>query len=162
MLKPHTELRRRRNKLSWWPCPASCKVEQMNIVLHFGELAQCACIQELWLVTKIWGWGWTLFMQSWWQWTVGKGLEHLQRCSVCDPGKIFFTSKFSTLLQSTHKTETGTANRWGTPNSKPPERIITMGHSEKHWAGVRSYLLQSFHRPRQRAQLCGAKTIFLR
>jgi hypothetical protein len=25
----------------------------------------------------------------------GRGLEHLQRCSVCDPAKIFFTSKLS-------------------------------------------------------------------
>ncbi len=25
-------------------------------------------------------------------------LEHLQRCSVCDPAKIFFTSKFSYIL----------------------------------------------------------------
>jgi hypothetical protein len=60
--------------------------------------------------------------------TVGKGLEHLQRCSVGDPGKIFFTSKFSYVLfcNPTHKTETGTANMWGTPNSKPPGRIITM------------------------------------
>jgi len=41
-------------------------------------------------------------------------LEHLQRCAVCDPGEIFFTSKFSYVLfcNPTNKTETGTANRW--------------------------------------------------
>ncbi len=43
----------------------------------------------------------------------GGYLEHLQLCSVCDPENIFFTSMF------THKTETGTANRWGTTNTKP-------------------------------------------
>jgi hypothetical protein len=30
----------------------------------------------------------------------------------------------------THKTETGTPNRWGTTNSEPPEPIIPMGQSE--------------------------------
>jgi hypothetical protein len=46
--------------------------------------------------------------------------------------KIFFTSKFSYLFicNPTHKTETGTANRWGTTNSKPPGPIIMMGQSE--------------------------------
>jgi hypothetical protein len=41
----------------------------------------------------------------------------------------FFTSKFNYLLfcNPTHKTETGTANRWGTAgNSKPPGPIIMM------------------------------------
>jgi hypothetical protein len=39
-----------------------------------------------------------------------------QRSSVCDPAKIFLTSKFSYLLfcNPTHKTKTGTANRWET------------------------------------------------
>ncbi len=47
-------------------------------------------------------------------------LEHLERCWVCDSEKIFFTSKFSYVLfcNSTNKTETGTANTWGTTNSK--------------------------------------------
>jgi hypothetical protein len=134
MLKPHTELRRRRrrNKLSWWPCPASCKVEQMNTVLHFGELAKCACIQELWFVTKTWGWGRTLFMQSWGQCmsTVGKGSRPSPAVLSMWPWENMFTSKFSYVLfcNPTHKTETSA--RWGIPNSKPPGRIITMGQSE--------------------------------
>jgi len=39
---------------------------------------------------------------------------HLQWCSVCDPAKVFLTSKFSYLLFSNpaHQTKTGTANRW--------------------------------------------------
>ncbi len=53
-----------------------------------------------------------------------QGLQHLQRCSVCDLAKIFFTSKFSYVLfcNPTHKTETGTANRWGTTSSTPANR----------------------------------------
>jgi len=50
-------------------------------------------------------------------------LEHLQWYSVCDPAKIFLTSKFSYLRFSkpTYKTKTGTAtNRWETTNSNPP------------------------------------------
>jgi hypothetical protein len=59
-------------------------------------------------------------------------LEHLQRCSVCDPAKIFFTFKFSCVLfcNLTNKTETGTSNKWGTTNSKPPGPIIMMNQSE--------------------------------
>ncbi len=60
-----------------------------------------------------------------------QGLEHLQRCSVCDLAKIFFTSKFSYVpfCNPTHKTETGTANRWGTTNSKPANRNTEqLGH----------------------------------
>ncbi len=58
--------------------------------------------------------------------------EHLQRYSVCDSAKIFFTSKFSYVLfcNPTHKTETGTTNRWGTTYSKPPGRIIMISQSE--------------------------------
>jgi hypothetical protein len=47
--------------------------------------------------------------------------------------KMFFTaSKFSYVLfcNPTHRTETGTAHRWGTTNSKPPGAIIMMGQSE--------------------------------
>jgi hypothetical protein len=42
-------------------------------------------------------------------------LEHLHQCSVCDPAKIFLTSKFSYLLLSnpTHKTKTSTLQRGG-------------------------------------------------
>jgi hypothetical protein len=59
-------------------------------------------------------------------------LEHLQWCSVCDPANIFFTSKFSYVLfcNPINKSETGTANRWGTTNNKPPGPIIMMGQSE--------------------------------
>jgi hypothetical protein len=48
-------------------------------------------------------------------------------------GKMFFTSKFRYLIfgDPTHKTETGTANRWGgVTNSKPPGLIIMMGQLE--------------------------------
>jgi hypothetical protein len=46
--------------------------------------------------------------------------------SVCDPAKIFFTSKSSYLLlwNPTDKTETETTNRWGSTNSKPLGPII--------------------------------------
>ncbi len=47
--------------------------------------------------------------------------------------KIFFTSKFSYLTfcnLTTHKTETGIENRWGTINSEPPGPIIMIGQSE--------------------------------
>jgi len=45
------------------------------------------------------------------------------------PAKIFFTSKFSYVLfcNPTNKTETGTANRWETTNSKPHGPIIYDG-----------------------------------
>jgi hypothetical protein len=43
------------------------------------------------------------------------------------------------------KLKTGTANRSGTSNSKPPGPIVTVAQSE-HWASVRSYLLHSFLR----------------
>jgi hypothetical protein len=58
--------------------------------------------------------------------------ELLQWCSVCDPAKIFLTSKFSYLLFSnpTHKTKTGTPNRRETTNSTPPRPIIMFGLSE--------------------------------
>ncbi len=59
-------------------------------------------------------------------------LWHLQRCSVCDPAKIYFRSKLSYVLfcNSTHETGTWIANRWETSNSKPPGPIIVMGQSE--------------------------------
>jgi len=52
-------------------------------------------------------------------------VERLQLRSVCDPAKIFLTSKFSYLLfffpTQTHRTKTGTANRWKISNyTKPP------------------------------------------
>jgi hypothetical protein len=41
-------------------------------------------------------------------------IEHLQWYSVCDPAKIFLTSKFSCLVfcNTTNKIEIGTSNRW--------------------------------------------------
>jgi hypothetical protein len=48
------------------------------------------------------------------------------RCSVCDPAKIFLTSKvYSYFLFSnpTHQTKTGTANKWKTTYSNPPGPI---------------------------------------
>jgi hypothetical protein len=55
-------------------------------------------------------------------------IEHLQRCSVCDPAQIFFTSKFSCLVfcNTTNKIEIGTSNRWG----NHLHQIIMMGQSE--------------------------------
>jgi hypothetical protein len=50
--------------------------------------------------------------------------------SICDPAKIFFTSKFSYSLFFNPTHETGTAYRWGTTISKPPEPISMMGESE--------------------------------
>jgi hypothetical protein len=45
--------------------------------------------------------------------------------SICDPAKIFFTSKFSYSLFLT-----GTTKRWGTTISQPLGRISMMGESE--------------------------------
>jgi hypothetical protein len=66
------------------------------------------------------------------------------------------------------KLKTGTANRSGTTNSKPPGPIVIAAQSE-HWASVRSYLLHSFLRLHSAAvsftshpkpvQLCWPKTI---
>ncbi len=59
-------------------------------------------------------------------------LEHIQYNGVCTSAKIFFTSKFSYLLfcNPNHETETRTASRWGTTNSKPPWPIIMIDQSE--------------------------------
>ncbi len=100
-------------------------------------------------------------------------LGHLQQCSVCDPEKIFFTSKFSYVLFSnpTHKTETQTTKRWGTTNdSKPPGSIIMTDQSETlsisqiifitlFSAGTQSCC--ALYQPHHSVQLCGTKTIFL-
>jgi hypothetical protein len=98
-------------------------------------------------------------------------LEHLHRCSVCDRGKIFFTSKFSYLIfcNPTHKTETGTANRWGTTNSKLPVPIIMMAQSETlissqvifvTLVSAGAHSCCAVHQSPQTLQLCWAKTIF--
>ncbi len=64
------------------------------------------------------------------------------------PAKIFFTSKFSYVLfcNSTNKTETGTANRWG---SNHLDQSLWWAN-QKHWAAVRSQLLYSFSAGAQR------------
>jgi hypothetical protein len=48
--------------------------------------------------------------------------EQLDLCSVCDPPRVFLTSKISYLLflNFTHKTETGTVQKVETNNSNPP------------------------------------------
>ncbi len=98
-------------------------------------------------------------------------LEHPLWCSVCDPAKIFLTFKFSYLLfcNPTHKTETGTANRW---------ELLIANHLDNIWLAnrkqgpaVRSYLLHSSitgaqfccacYQPEQFDQICRRKTIFL-
>ncbi len=57
--------------------------------------------------------------------------EHHWQCSVCNPAKIFLTTKFTCFLfcNPAHKTESETANRWETPNGKPPVPIIMNGWS---------------------------------
>jgi hypothetical protein len=69
----------------------------------------------------------------WWQ-NSDNGLKHLQRCSACNPAKLFFTSKFSYLIfcNPTHKTETGIANRWGTTDSEPPGPIKNTERQSHH------------------------------
>jgi len=62
--------------------------------------------------------------------------HHLERCSVCNLTLQKYFSHPSLVIyllfcNFTHKTETGTANRWGgTTNSKPAGPITTMGRSE--------------------------------
>jgi hypothetical protein len=100
-------------------------------------------------------------------------LAHPHRCSVYDRAKIFLTSKFNYLLfcNPTHKTETGTANRW--------ELLITNHLDQSLWllnqkqgAAVRSCSLHSSlaaahlrcasYQPQQIEPICKRKTIFLR
>jgi len=58
--------------------------------------------------------------------------ENPQWCSICDPTKIFLTSKFSYLLFSDHTrtNRTCTEQKWETTNSKPPRPNILIGQSE--------------------------------
>ncbi len=98
---------------------------------------------------------------------------------VCDPAKIFFTSKFSYLLffcNPTHKTETGTANLWKLQIANPVDQTLCLTN-QKQGAIVRSYLLHSslageqswdIHQPQQMDHICSRmehicprKTIFL-
>jgi hypothetical protein len=93
---------------------------------------------------------------------------------ICDHANMFFTSKFhyGFFSNPTHKTETGTADTWGTTNRKPSGPIIMMGANQKQGAVVRSYLLHSFlqvhtvaapfYQSPQTVQSCWAKTtVFL-
>jgi hypothetical protein len=98
--------------------------------------------------------------------------RHLQWCSLSQPVKKDFTSKFSYLLfcNPTHKTETGTTTRWGTTNSKPPRRIIMMGQSETLSSSriifITLLFLQVysvgtlFNQPPQSVHFCRSKTHF--
>jgi hypothetical protein len=72
-------------------------------------------------------------------------------------------------INLTHKTETGTANRWGTTNSNHMDQLLWLAN-QKHWVAVKSYLLHSFvqecsncafYQPRQIVQVCRAKPTFL-
>jgi hypothetical protein len=74
------------------------------------------------------------------------------------PCKIFLTFKFSNLLFSnpSHKTKTGTANRWETTSSNPPWPIKL---SSQSIAGVR--FCCAFYQPQKTVQKCWAKTILL-
>ncbi len=86
------------------------------------------------------------------------------KSSICDSGKIFFTSKFSYLLFSTHKT--GTGNRWGTNYNKPHGPISTMGQletlSNSQIIFITLFLVDAqcvcaIYNPQQTLQSCGAK-----
>jgi len=70
--------------------------------------------------------------------------EHPQWCSVCDPAKIFPASKFSYLVfrNPTPMSETETANRWETTNSKPAGPIIMIGQSET-WTSSQTIFIYS-------------------
>ncbi len=96
-------------------------------------------------------------------------LEHPHWCSVCDPAKIFLTSKFSYFFATPPiKQKTGTANRWETTNSKPHGPIIMVGQSK---TGSSSQIIfitlcfgrctTSFYQPQQTVQKSWAKNILL-
>jgi hypothetical protein len=62
-----------------------------------------------------------------------KSLEHLQGCSVCDPAKMFFTSKFSYVLflqTPLIKLKLRQQICGGLLIAKPPRPITMMGQSE--------------------------------
>jgi hypothetical protein len=69
--------------------------------------------------------------------------EHLQQCSVCDPAKMFFTSKFSYLLFRNPKTEIGQQIRGELLIAIHLDQSLRWAN-QKHWLVVRSYLLHSF------------------
>jgi hypothetical protein len=99
-------------------------------------------------------------------------IDHLRRCSVCDPAKLFFTSKFSCLVfcNTTNKIEIGTSNRWGTTKTKPPPPIIMMVQSETLGSSHIKFItlfsagahrFSAIYRPPQTVQLYSVKTMFL-
>jgi hypothetical protein len=60
-------------------------------------------------------------------------LEHLQQVLSMQPCENIFHIQVLVMYSfcnPTNKTETGTANTWGTTNSKPHGPIIMMGQSE--------------------------------
>jgi hypothetical protein len=85
--------------------------------------------------------------------------EHLQRRSLCGLQEYFSHPSLAIYLPSNpvHNTKIGTANRWETINSKPPqsETVVTL-FSGKYWA-----LIMSLYQLQQRVQKCSAKTILL-
>jgi hypothetical protein len=96
--------------------------------------------------------------------------HHPHWCSLCEPGKIFLTSKFSYLLfcDPTHKTETRTAYRCELLIANHMDQSLWLGN-ENQGAAVRSYLLHSslagaqlccdFYQPQQSEQICRRKII---
>jgi hypothetical protein len=64
---------------------------------------------------------------------VGVTFEHLQLCAQHVTLQKYFSHPNLVLYffcNPTHKTETGTANRWETTSSKPPGPIIMINQSE--------------------------------
>jgi hypothetical protein len=86
-------------------------VGQKRLVHYFEQNSYCYHGHKRNWYTNFW-----LYCGSWFIILLVFRWEHLQCCSVCDPAKNNFTSKFSYVLfcNSTHKTATGTSNRWGT------------------------------------------------
>jgi hypothetical protein len=102
--------------------------------------------------------------------------EHPQRCSVCEPAKLFLTSEFRYSLFSnpTHKTKTKTAIRWETISIKPPEPReeappLPIRNREQHVIFITLFsskcqalkFAAPFHQPQQTVQECWAECILL-
>jgi hypothetical protein len=97
--------------------------------------------------------------------------EHLQRCWVCDPAKIFLTSKFSlySFSATPHiKFKLGPQIGGGLLIANHLDQSVWWAN-RRHWAAVRSYYYSLFCRciallrllPAFCVQLCRAKTNFL-
>jgi hypothetical protein len=76
---------------------------------------------------------------------------------------IYFVSNL------THETETGTADRWGITNNKPPEPITMIGQSETLSSSQIIFITlfsggaqccSACYQPPQTLQLCGAQNHF--